>query len=479
VSTPRTTPGRRRRAAATLITGGLLLSLTVVAPVAAQDLEDRRDRVERRIERDTARLEQSSGRLVAATRRQEAAEAALSAARADLAATRAELGAAEARDARMQQELADAVAELRGARSDLSRSRHRLVAQERRLGRIALQSQQTGDPALLALSSVLSSQDAVELGGQLGSVQSVVDKEAVELQRLEAARVLHEVQRERLADARAAVARRRAEAAENLRVQQELTARAEAAASRMQDLVAARSAARAKAADARAEDARQVQELESERDRISELLAKRAAEARAAARKAAREAAREAARRAAAAREAARAAAREDAREAARRRAERQQEAAERARERVSRSAPAPAPARVSSSVLGQPVDGYLTSSYGMRLHPVYKRWSLHDGTDFGAACGTPIRASASGTVVEAYSHSAYGNRVIVDHGYQRGVGLATAYNHLSRFSAHAGQRVQRGEVIWYVGSTGYSTGCHLHFMVFENGSTVNPMTWL
>ena len=95
------------------------------------------------------------------------------------------------------------------------------------------------------------------------------------------------------------------------------------------------------------------------------------------------------------------------------------------------------------------------------------------------AAALASFRAAASGTVVEAYSHSAYGNRVIVDHGYQGGVGLATAYNHMSRFSAYPGQRVQRGDVIGYVGTTGYSTGCHLHFMAFENGSTVNPMNWL
>jgi murein DD-endopeptidase MepM/ murein hydrolase activator NlpD len=471
VRTPGTYPRGRRSAATTLVAGGLLLTLVGVAPAAAQDLEDRRDRIEQRIERDTARLEQSSERLVDATRRQEAAEAALTAARAELAATRAELGTARARDARMQQELAHAVAELRGARADLADSRDRLVAQERHLGQIALQSQQTGDPALLALSSVLSSENAVELGGQLGSAQSVIDKEAFELQRLEATRVLLEVQRERLVEARADVARRRADAAENLRLQEELTARAEAAATRLQDLVSERAAARVEAEDARAEDARQVQELESERDRIGELLRQRAAEARAAARAAARKAARQAARQAAAAREAAR----QEARDAAHARAQRQEQVAEQARERVN----APAPARASSSALSQPVDGYLTSSYGMRLHPVYRRWSLHDGTDFGAACGTPIRAAASGTVVEAYSHSAYGNRVIVDHGYQRGVGLATAYNHLSSFSTYPGQRVQRGEVIGYVGSTGYSTGCHLHFMVFENGSTVNPMSWL
>jgi len=122
---------------------------------------------------------------------------------------------------------------------------------------------------------------------------------------------------------------------------------------------------------------------------------------------------------------------------------------------------------------------GWITSPYGMRFHPVYRYMSLHDGTDFGAGCGTPVRAAASGTVVATYYHSAYGNRIILDNGYQRGVGLATTYNHLSRYSTYAGQRVARGEIIGYVGTTGASTGCHLHFMVLENGATVDPMTWL
>jgi len=115
----------------------------------------------------------------------------------------------------------------------------------------------------------------------------------------------------------------------------------------------------------------------------------------------------------------------------------------------------------------------------GMRLHPVYKRWTLHDGTDFGAACGTPIRAASSGTVIGMYYDSAYGNRVIIDHGLMGGKGLGSSYNHMSGFSAFVGQNVQRGDVIGYVGTTGYSTGCHLHFMVFENGATVDPMNWL
>jgi murein DD-endopeptidase MepM/ murein hydrolase activator NlpD len=114
-----------------------------------------------------------------------------------------------------------------------------------------------------------------------------------------------------------------------------------------------------------------------------------------------------------------------------------------------------------------------------MRLHPVYKRWTLHDGTDFGAACGTPVRAAAGGRVIAAYYNGGYGNRVIIDNGYHRDVGLGTAYNHLGSYSTFVGERVERGDIIGYVGNTGYSTGCHLHFMVFENGAAVDPMGWL
>lgn len=129
--------------------------------------------------------------------------------------------------------------------------------------------------------------------------------------------------------------------------------------------------------------------------------------------------------------------------------------------------------------MLGYPVNSYITSPYGMRLHPIYRQWRLHDGTDFGAGCGTPIRAARGGRVVGRYYDSAYGNRVIIDHGWVGGAGLGTSYNHMSRFSTYVGERVSRGEVIGYAGTTGYSTGCHLHLMVFRNGATVDPMNWL
>jgi murein DD-endopeptidase MepM/ murein hydrolase activator NlpD len=113
-----------------------------------------------------------------------------------------------------------------------------------------------------------------------------------------------------------------------------------------------------------------------------------------------------------------------------------------------------------------------------MRTHPIYGYYSLHDGTDFGAACGTPIRAAAPGKVLATYYQSAYGNRVIIDHGLQSGVGLATISNHLEGYAVSEGERVQRGQVIGYVGSTGWSTGCHLHFTVLQNGTPTDPMNW-
>ena len=123
---------------------------------------------------------------------------------------------------------------------------------------------------------------------------------------------------------------------------------------------------------------------------------------------------------------------------------------------------------------LSRPVDGYITSGFGYRIHPIYGTRRLHAGTDFGAPCGTPVRAAAPGSVVSAGWGGGYGNRIIVSHGS----GMATTYNHLSRYAVRGGS-VSRGQVIGYVGTTGSSTGCHLHFEVRINGTPVNPMGYL
>lgn len=119
------------------------------------------------------------------------------------------------------------------------------------------------------------------------------------------------------------------------------------------------------------------------------------------------------------------------------------------------------------------PVDGArLTSGFGMRFHPLLAYSRMHQGVDFGAGHGTPIMAAAGGTVSFAGRHGGHGNYVQLRHTGE----LVTAYAHMSRFAVKAGQRVSQGQVIGYVGSTGLSTGPHLHYEVWLRGRPVNPV---
>ncbi|WP_419816768.1 M23 family metallopeptidase [Glacieibacterium sp.] len=120
------------------------------------------------------------------------------------------------------------------------------------------------------------------------------------------------------------------------------------------------------------------------------------------------------------------------------------------------------------------PVDGaHLTSNFGMRFHPLLNYSRLHQGVDFGAASGSPIMAAAAGTISFAGWHGGHGNYVMVKHNGT----LSTAYAHMSRFAVKAGQTVAQGQVIGYVGSTGLSTGPHLHYEIWLKGAPVNPLT--
>jgi murein DD-endopeptidase MepM/ murein hydrolase activator NlpD len=123
------------------------------------------------------------------------------------------------------------------------------------------------------------------------------------------------------------------------------------------------------------------------------------------------------------------------------------------------------------SSAMGMPVHGRVTSGFGNRFHPILGYVRFHKGLDLAAAAGTPIVAAADGRVVTAGWHGGYGQEVQVAHA----AGLETTYGHMSRIAARVGEMVRKGEVIGYVGSTGLSTGPHLHFEVTRNGLPVNP----
>lgn len=116
-----------------------------------------------------------------------------------------------------------------------------------------------------------------------------------------------------------------------------------------------------------------------------------------------------------------------------------------------------------------------LASGFGYRIHPIYKTMKFHDGVDFTAPQGTEVYATGDGIVVQADNRvRGYGNSVMIDHGF----GYKTRYGHLYKYVVRAGQKVKRGELIGYVGSTGLSTAPHLHYEVLKDDRAINPINF-
>jgi murein DD-endopeptidase MepM/ murein hydrolase activator NlpD len=401
-----------------LIAGALTLAVLSVCaglPQAFADPEDDKRRVERQIDGAKSDLDESSAHLVAAVRAAKAAKKALVSARTTLATARGKLAAARAKDAAMAAQLAEARRAVKAAVAAEARAEKRVQGQVEEIADFANASYQGSRAA--EISAVLKSKNITDLLSAAQIVASVSDSQRTAMNQFEAARVSLAGKRDARVTAEQTVQAHRQLAAENLERMRQLERRASAAETSVRRLVEKRRAAKAAAERAKREDVRRYQALVAERERIERIL----------------------------------------------------REQAERDR----------AGGGGGVGDLIRPVDAPITSPYGMRFHPVLRVWKLHDGTDFGASCGTPIRAAASGTVMSRYFNEGYGNRVLVSHGLLDGDSIVTAYNHLSSYAVSSGERVSQGDVVGYVGSTGYSTGCHLHFMVYRDGETVDPMDYL
>ncbi|SFA73263.1 Peptidase family M23 [Nocardioides alpinus] len=395
-----------------------------VSAAHADDLKDKQKQVERELKGATQDLGESSSQLKKAAARLGAAQEQLSVAKTRLATARGKLEVAQERDAEMQAELVTAEAELVAAEAALAQGEVDREDQRQRVAATVADMYSEGDPELIAFSSLMDAETTEELTRRDGVRDVIVGQEARAYDELKAAEVLLEVQEQQVSDARDEVAAQREAAADHLQLMQALEAEQQAAKDSVVSLVIERRDARVEARAARAEDVAKLRRLKKEQDKIEEMLRKRAA---AALRRAARANARSAA-------------------------------------------------AGPSTGLLAQPVDGYVTSPFGYRTHPIYHYWGLHDGVDFGGGCGTPLRAAAPGRVVSSYFSGVYGNRLIIDNGAMAGQGIATIYNHATTYTVGVGDQVTEGQVVGYEGSTGWSTGCHLHFTVMANGQAVDPM---
>ena len=479
---------RVRAFAAVLIVS--ILGLALLAPyAAADDLTDRRDRVRQQLAKTQADLSESSKALSAAVHAVDRTEAQLAEARMRLGWTQQELAIARADDLRMAAKLRQTQADLASATARVVSGQQNLDA-ERAVAGTMVRDQYQQQSNLIPIAVLVDASSPVDLQTRLQWSTTMFDSTQAEIDRL--ARLQRQLTEERARQAalEAQVKVDRRAAATTLRTKQTLEERAVAEEGTVRELLGQRQVMERSAADDVAEDKAQYARLTEERAAVEERIAIRIAEAKAAAaRKAAAErAAKIAARKAAAAERA-----RESARERARERAARH--AVSRPHKTTTHKSSSPRPNATSKAANSErrtersatpsaghgfsyPVSGAITSPFGMRFHPVLHYWKLHDGTDFGAGCGTPIRAPASGRVAERYYNAGYGNRLMIDHGFRGGKFVTTGYNHASQYTVHVGERVSRGEVIGYVGTTGFSTGCHLHLMVWLNGRVVNPMIW-
>jgi murein DD-endopeptidase MepM/ murein hydrolase activator NlpD len=426
-------PQVRRRSLRTVLAAivAAVLVVGLTGPVLADkkdDLERQRKGVNGKIDDAQADLDASSAAYKKAAAALTAAQGRLTSARATLGKTRGQLAASQAEDARMQAELDRSQAALDKAVADLKKGEARLKESEEAVAAFTVQTVQDGDSGMRAFGELLGGESPSTFTDRMSLNESVGDAQLSRMQKLAAAKVMLRLNRDKVEELRDKVAVARKAAAANLQRMTELEAAAEAQAVEVGKLVKARAGARNAAQAARAEDARILAAYEAERNRLNNQLA-----------------------------------------ELARRELE---------KSKGGGGTNGGVSGGDKGGALSYPVNGPITSPYGMRRHPITGVYKLHDGTDFGVGCGTPIRAAASGTIIQQYYNAGYGNRVILANGVKRGKSIVTTYNHLSRFARSTGAKVSRGEVIGYVGSTGYSTGCHLHFMVIANGATTNPMGW-
>jgi murein DD-endopeptidase MepM/ murein hydrolase activator NlpD len=403
----------------------LALSMTLVAPAAQAGPRDRKRSVDHSISQLRSDLEDTSADLTRAYLRLKAIQKQLPAARATLLAAQRDVADATAKDAEVGRQLAVSQANEQKALDQLAANATKSEKTTSTLGGIARQAYQTSGLGQLSVAL-----DAT-------SVQDLAD-------RMVLADTAMRLQGDALAELQAIAAQTAATKARLVAVREQTAAlkkQAEASLARAQQAEKAAAAAKARVDALLADQKKQVSHIESrkaaERRRLATLQAEQ--------RKLQRQLA----------------------------------ELARRARARAAAHHQTTSSGTSTNGYLSRPVDGgWISSEFGNRYHPILHYWRLHAGMDFAVPCGTPVHAAAGGTVVSAGWAGGYGNRVVIDNGYQRGVGLSTTYNHLSQIVVHGGH-VSRGQLIAYSGTTGESTGCHLHFETYENGVPKNPRRWL
>jgi murein DD-endopeptidase MepM/ murein hydrolase activator NlpD len=418
----------------------LLLSLTLGAgavPLAHADetdelkqqqeqVQDQIEHAEHEAEAASKAVNRAKAELAAAEDQLAAAEASYAGAQVHAAEVQAQLEAAQAEDARMQAALQVAQASLDQARADVAAGQAALEVQQQAVKDSVVAAYQQGSPQLMAFTGFLEAETPADLTRKLEYTDTLLEDQNAVFDQLHAAEIALRDKRAEVRAAEEAASEQADLAAQNLanveRLKQEASESANAALLAQNEVtltVAAREKAQRKAKRAERRDREELKKLKRQEEKIKQqILAAAAADQ---------------------------------------------------------------SVGYVGSDdgFLLSPVNGSVTSPFGYRVHPIYGYWGLHDGTDFGVSCGDDMRAVAAGKVLSRYYSSVYGNRLYLDVGKVNGHNLTVVYNHATSYRVNVGDTVARGETVGYVGSTGWSTGCHLHFTVLQDGNAVDPMNYL
>lgn len=419
--------------AASIGVAGICLLSTILAglagpgagPVAAESVGDRKKALDQQIAELRDQLEGTSREFSEAAVTLHRSQAELVDVRAQLKVAETALATAQAHDAAVASRLAYARAEEVKTLSDLSAQHAAEVELRAELGLIARETYVgSGAPGMSGLSVALQSDSPDQFAERLSLAGVALQSQTKAVGRIAVQQAELRARGEKLAAIRAQVAQLKAQSEAAVAVREAAQLTAERAANRQVQLVTAQAAALGVIKARSVAERANLNQMVAEQNKLAAILAARSRAAAAA------------------------------------------------------RHTTVGTPPPASSGLLGYPVNGPVTSGFGPRFHPILHYYRMHTGIDFGIGCATPVYAAAAGTVISSGWAGGYGNRVVVDHGWLSGADLATSYNHLSGIVVHSGS-VQRGQLLAYAGTTGLSTGCHLHFEALANGSYVDPRRYL
>ena len=426
------------RLAALVLVGALWQPML---PAAADDLDDQQSALQDRIANSNTAISGYSVELDAATAQVSQSRTALADARAVLARAASERDAAAQVDAQKTTELFDAEQALTLAQDAVAAGQQGVATQKTKAV-VDMRTTHQQNTAMLSIGMLfVDTADAGDVSSRVQWASTLYNANASEVNRLTEMQLQLQNDQTLMANLEDQARVVREAAAAHLAVTQAAEQAADEAAAKVSELLTANEAAEAAAVKVLADERASNEAMQAEMDAVTQRIQQRNAERAA---------------------------------EAAR------QAAASSAQQSYSAAASEPAAAAVSSGFpLSKPANGWYSSYFGYRTNPVLGYSEFHDGLDIAASCGSPLYAAADGWVTEMYYGSGWGWKLTIDNGWINGVQVSTGYNHAQGYIVSPGQWVSRGQVVGYTGTTGLSTGCHLHFHTWINGQVSDPLNYL